>query len=887
MHNIEGVFSLIQLSIAVPARADKSTEDSLNALLALPQRSDAFYDESLQFLLTAQVSHEHALSRSQATQLFSSPALEIVAELGYAEAATNTPRPPSKASPSGVPFTPLPEPDSNQEDATFTAAQVSTIWHTTFNAEKGLMSVNSTTQGWMAIWAFDAIVCQSSSLSTGRGRSDEITAYPAVNLTAPLLALTCTLTLKLGLDPSLKDLFNLEDRPPSPPAKATPQSKKKRLSGPVYPSTGRGPSPGAYPRSATPPSGLYRSSHPRSSSPAPARPIEKFDPEKETKRVKAAAARRKRSQQEEYAFAGFDDVNLLDSLGHALDLNQEDHFPSSRLHPAVTSSAIGVSTYSRGMDPQVGHTRRHSRAQSVGNIAEAWPTLRRSHRKTLKVHSAIHLRIRALEAPINLPSQNGQEPDPEIFDSTGTTMSVEVENNRQTGMGFEVDSIWVEVYSAVANSTLKRLPSLLEGQNSTAIRLQRIDQLDFLFSLKAADVLDDDPLASDFELPPTPISAVLRPGQMLTGAFQQRAGAYMSFQADEEHRITPSARAPKGMHRTVCVIVKGRPISLGAVEASTPNGLSVPSATAEPQAVRLPTYFTASFESRWNCALDLTSLVARRDERRSSVVSTGQSSRPQSALPQRSNSMPVNSSMPSPVAGNKRYSMSSLNNFSLKRDSMQEIPLDRPSSAPVTAIPDVHSIKRTSHPTLSGNRLEALKEVEADIEPALPTPAFPPYSSTRPEADFVGPLSHSPTDNDFGPLVQQENGPPVYLPGAAQAGHGGLLLHVSLIQPAPVELPAVKSAMSSPNLSKRSQVMMPTFSSTSAVSAMSAMTDQPQANRISVLEPFQLEIFVMNKTDRTRRLQIGIPSRKALQVDQQRSKTVDDAGKPDDIFSPL
>jgi hypothetical protein len=155
---LEDLFGQVELSICVPASASPSSD--LSALLDLPRRSEAFYDESLRFLLTARVStQEHALSRAQAARLFSSPALEIVAEVGYADSTASGPPSATRASASGVPFTPLPQPDSNQADALFAAAQVSNIWHTTFSAEQGLMNVIEQDDGWTGIWAFDTTVC--------------------------------------------------------------------------------------------------------------------------------------------------------------------------------------------------------------------------------------------------------------------------------------------------------------------------------------------------------------------------------------------------------------------------------------------------------------------------------------------------------------------------------------------------------------------------------------------------------------------------------------------------------------------------------------------------------------------------------------------------------
>jgi hypothetical protein len=690
-------------------------------------------------------------------------------------------------------------------------------------------------------------------------------AYPAVLLSAPLLALTCTLTLKLGLDAGLKNIFTFEERPPSPPAKTPLRTNKNRLSGSAFPRT---TPPAGYPRAATPPAGIYSRSQNRSSSPA-LRPADKFDPEKEERRTKGAAARRKRSQQEEYAFAGFEDVNLLDSAGQALDLPEDiGHFPSSRLHPAVTSASIGVTSTSRGLDPQFGHARRHSRAQSAGNAAEAWPTLRRSHRKTLKVHSAIHLRIRPLETPISLP-QDRQDFDDEFVSQIGTTLSVEVENNRHTGMGFEIDAIWVEVHMATASSTPKRLPFLFPGQKAAVTRLQRNDQHDFLFALKAADVLEEDATAAGSEQPHTPISAVSNLRQILSGPLQQRAVA----QGNEDSRFPPEQpqqNRTMAMHRTVCVVVRGRPVYLAganAMDQALPNALHVPVTHPRPGAAALPTYFTAAFDSRWNCSLDLTSLATRREEKRSSIVSTRPESRPPSTT--RSNSMPINSNMSTPVVGSKRYSMSNLPSAAGKRTSMQDIPLGGPSSAIPSDIPDVYAIKRASGPPVHHNRMEALREDSVVGESPLPTPAFPPYSSTRPEADFVEALSQSPAPQQL--LLPDR---PAIIAAGAQYGNAGsgLLVHVSLVKP-----PAEIARPGSPK-APRSQAMAHTFSAASATSAMSTSAHQSHP-RITLLEPFQIEVFVINRTASEKRLQVGVPTRKALPAQRRQHLASSRAGE--------
>ena len=110
-------------------------------------------------------------------------------------------------------------------------------------------------------------------------------AYPSVPVSTPLLAITCNVTFKKGLDPSLDDLF-LPEEPPATP--------RKRSSAPPIP----------LKRPITPPPSEYAKANSGPSSPS--KPLPRPD------KLVGAKERNRRVEEEEYQF--MEEIDLLEGL---------------------------------------------------------------------------------------------------------------------------------------------------------------------------------------------------------------------------------------------------------------------------------------------------------------------------------------------------------------------------------------------------------------------------------------------------------------------------------------------------------------------------------------------------------------------------------------------
>lgn len=146
--------------------------------------------------------------------------------------------------------------------------------------------------GWVFFAGNACLLVRKLAMSLPRSKAQCETAFPKVP--SHLLSIDITLTFQEHLDPTLPTLL---ERPPTP---VTPPSKPKRLSsGPEFPSS-------EYAKRM---SGVDIGSQSIS---APV-DMEIEEPDKE-KKSKAAKQRKRRMLDEEYAFDGWSDINLLEDI---------------------------------------------------------------------------------------------------------------------------------------------------------------------------------------------------------------------------------------------------------------------------------------------------------------------------------------------------------------------------------------------------------------------------------------------------------------------------------------------------------------------------------------------------------------------------------------------
>ena len=557
--------------------------------------------------------------------------------------------------------------------------------------------------------------------------------------------------------------------------------------------------------------------------------------------------------------------------------------------------------HNRGFSKGASHGRHFS--VDVGPASAAsMPSLRRSHRQVLQTMSAINVRMRTVEMGTSLLDSGVDSQDLSESEQYRILLSVEVENNSETGWGFQMDEVALELGSPTTlaiETTSRKKPMSFDSQ-SWPITLQRSDQYDLLFEINMHDIsttLSTNASAHPATVvtpQPVPKSATLSPSQ----AFSRR---HLSGKAPDEAAETPIRRPlptlapPKASRRReITIVVTGCPVPLQTVTSSSRAVPAMP------------------FSSRWVCSLDLSAIVGRVNERKH-ISSVLDSVSPRSSLRQPNDRNSVASSlkdrfsMLSPpatgpsenIAGNKRFSIAGL--ASMMADTFSPIDLisERRSSLPpiahrsqtIQGLPDgdvrpalapsgdrrivsapnfaldnhAHIIPPAEHPS-------ALTPTSNDLESPLPTPAYPPHSSRRPYAQIVQPVEATSasyfSNMSTNRAIARSDRPRESMPSEST----GVLVSVSVIRlrEDTDATPAATFAQNTPLLPTSAQ-MRKTLSALSSTAPEETIphhdqSDGRRSTHVNVLDVFLLEVFIMNRSDTERSFVVGIPHRKAREA---------------------
>ncbi|KAL7411827.1 TRAPP trafficking subunit Trs65-domain-containing protein [Mrakia frigida] len=496
------------------------------------------------------------------------------------------------------------------------------------------------------------------------------------------------------------------------------------------------------------------------------------------------------------------------------DFGPDVSFPFSRLRP-ITNNSPNSPTNPSNQGPTTN--------PPVSLIS--LPTLRKSFRSVLSVASGLHLRMRTVFLPQLLlddykATSGDDDPLDDEDEDRKVVMSVEVEatGGGTDGMGgenigFEIESVEVKVGGVAtgAKAELLEPPCANEGEGKTGfpLPLHSLDQYNLLYAVSSSLSSHYNPSATPLP-PPTPMSTITLPS--LPSTVQQQQGRHVS----QQHPPPPSV--PSESVRPVSIAVVGRPfIDVDGVKE----------------------YPTASFVSRWNCTLDLSHLDATSDKRISLPAVAGVLSSHSHSSPSSSAAASRPTSM---IAGNRRFSAASLTAFSHNNNQV--------------LLPSSNQQQLNGHlpplpppPSSSSNGLPP------------PTPAFPSYPPSQAQPPLLPPSQLAFANSGNSPqrptsamdarrrTTLGENPPPTPAPGRpfSNAGGGGN---------------GWDQGTSST-----------TAEADGVLISISVLLPEGGKRAIKVLEPFSLEVFVFNKSSRTRRFSIGVPEKRrrrdpALAIDR-------------------
>lgn len=445
-------------------------------------------------------------------------------------------------------------------------------------------------------------------------------------------------------------------------------------------------------------------------------------------------------------------------------------------------------------------------------------------------------------------------------------MSVEIEaSGGVDGMngiqnGFEVEKIEVKVGGIGSGAKAELLESTAAGSTHGAgevgelvrfpLPLHPLEQYNLLYVISASRTEPSNLVAP--LPPPTPMSTIALPSAL--------ANRRSMPGLPPQQQLGRPQQAPSGIpahHRPVSISVLGRPFNRGSSGEKT--------------------FLTAPFVSRWNCSLDLSHLEASTSDKRLSLpVLAGVSASSGSTFPiatATATGVPSGSqSRPnSLVAGNKRFSIASLSALS----SAVGTPISSRSHTPQP--PGLSSKPQPPPPSAGPN-------TPTSGLPPPPTPAFPMYQANPPilpPSQLAFALSQPPgAPNSSGRTIEMQHLPtnaPLtpalgasFAPRTVAKTHPGSTSNIAGAGTGAADA-GITSFSSESILISCSIVPPEQRSSTSADDSQGSSPCGDRSSRgggnrhqreVKVLEPFSLEVFVFNRSDRVRRFTVGVPEKR-------------------------
>ncbi|KAF8516344.1 TRAPP trafficking subunit Trs65-domain-containing protein [Gautieria morchelliformis] len=524
------------------------------------------------------------------------------------------------------------------------------------------------------------------------------------------------------------------------------------------------------------------------------------------------------------------EVNILDTLSHgptfvdsrAIPLS----FPSTRLSADLRRSAYSLPPI-QPLSPKITSPMN---AAPV-NARTTAPILRKSFLKTLQTVSGFQIRMKSVFVPyVVIPGRVEDEGERREAGSEERTvvLSVELGNGSSSGgpvsSGFAVEGIDVTVGGEGAKANLigwgengfQRGDSVFPMLLGPAEQFNLLYAITFLRQSEADDVADT-----------------------------------LRSEANGEKLLSPVGADKQ---RAVSIVIRGKPFDFWSSKRSAlddPKGLAYP---------------TQTFRSRWNCVLDLASVGHSETFEMSSDPPSAQDALPAPASPfpgtPNTAKYPLEKSGTAhAVAGSKRHTIGGLSERGQRLDPTARY---RNSTSILNATPSESPISATGgrfvptppSATIPGNARFASTTIAANIPSSHPgartpdipppTPAYPAYPT---ESVPKTPAGQSPISN-------------LRIGGAGHAiePRREYMVTTGTPQtPGPRILGASVTDTMAPQ--DRHDAVDPVVVSVGLIppeeSAASNLVDV-----IYSLDTFGIEIFVFNRSERTRRFEVSYPDKK-------------------------
>ncbi|CED82930.1 TRAPP II complex, Trs65 [Phaffia rhodozyma] len=540
-----------------------------------------------------------------------------------------------------------------------------------------------------------------------------------------------------------------------------------------------------------------------------------------------------------------EDIDLLGGLGEGYS------FPSTRLSSKQIRPSHAVAnsvSFPEGL---------HQGPKVIPPVSLIdLPTLRKSFRAIFALASGLSLRMRTVYLP-NLLTNAGQLEGQDLPDRTSEdeegdeeerkiVMSVEVESTGgvtdegDNSCGFEIETVEVLVGGGSSGVHLlepfsSETPECRDSVEKEAaksvfpLELRPLDQFSLLYVVSTTHL----------EGLSTGSSTAISSGQ--SGPTLFPPGPTDPTHHRRQTSIVPAILSVVSPERPVSIAVTGRPF----IFRSSAPSMDLPSTESEKH------YLSSSFVSRWNCSLDLTHLDTGLVNKRISVPALAGLAQPRG----------IGLGRPSvglgggghQVAGNRRYSIANLaslaqsgRNHSSSSHNPNQLQQHHPALPSINSLPTILPTPPQAFPPIQQidtSLASGSASINGMKEP-LATPAFPSYPAhDRQQRQPSGILP--PSQLAF--VNSRTSAPAVSTAeGGGRGGHGtqyeeeGLLVSVNVHTP--------YGASSDRNHGENGE----------------EARDEERRDRRTVrpLEPFTLEVFVFNKSDRIRRFVVGVPEKR-------------------------
>lgn len=523
-------------------------------------------------------------------------------------------------------------------------------------------------------------------------------------------------------------------------------------------------------------------------------------------------------------FGDLEEINLLDGLSTGTTFPTKEDEEPFELPTTRVASIIRRQAY--WLPPL--RTRQVAPIPSPTSARTSRPVLRKAFRKTLSTCNGFSVRMRTIFVPYVLIPGIGDDDEERRqagSEERSVVLCVEIENTGESAKDFEVESVKVNVSGEGASSYLISWGESLakmEPDSVFPLRLKPIEQCNLLYSVTFLHPTDaNDPIPRGSTAPP------------------------------------PAAAGD--LHRSVSIIIRGRPCELINGKLSYP---------------------TDAFNSKWNCMLNL----ATNQQADVSDYQLNEPLSPGDALPTPATPFPVSSprvqtefernhpisSTRSPaIGGSKRHTVSGLSGRRNTIPSPIKVRFSLPAGITATSTPSTAGVRinQSGPPSPAGGSSGLATPTTAYVPPTPAYPAWPTDTQAVPPTPYL----QAPMMGQQGSMVGQVVEPH----RERRMGASGAFLP-------PTPGPSAYGATVSEKLMSMEPYSEPVVVSVALLSPLQATSEKEHRRALGVkkdwiypLDIFALEIFVFNQSPVTRRFEVSFPDkkryRKQLAEDKRRS----------------